>query len=198
MGSSRYSLIIGFLQEETGMPRVRYLVAASLDGFIAGPNGEIDWIPVDPDFDFATLYSQFDTILVGRRTFEEMLRVGQPTMPGVQTIVFSGTLRQHAHPGVMIVADQQEEAVARLRANSRKDIWLFGGGALFRSLAERGLVDAVEVSVVPVLLGSGTPLLPGISKPLQLTLTGHKVYSKTGIVSLEYNLEYNVNTTGVH
>jgi dihydrofolate reductase len=76
--------------------------------------------------------------------------------------------------------------VAGLRAEkSKKDIWLFGGGGLFRSLLEAGLVDTVEVAVIPVLLGGGIPLLPPPAKQVSLKLTGHKVY-KTGIVSLEY------------
>jgi dihydrofolate reductase len=153
---------------------------------------------MDPDIDFGQIFNQFDTLLVGRRTYEEMHRSGNADMPGIQTIVFSRTLRQQDHPGVTIIADQPQEAVARLRADSRKDIWVFGGGALFRSLAEMGLVDTVEVSVVPVLLGGGTPLLPGVSKTIELTLTGHKIYSKTGVVSLEYSLEHSANATGVH
>jgi dihydrofolate reductase len=176
------------------MGRVRYLVAASLDGFIAGPNGEIDWIPMDPDIDFGAIFSQFDTLVMGRRTYKEMVQRGDPMIPGVQTIVFSGSLRQSDYPDVTISPGPPDEIIARLRAESKKDIWLFGGGSLFRSLAEAGLVDTVEVSVIPVLLGAGTPLLPGASKPIQLALTGHKVYNKTGIVSLEYN----VNITGVH
>jgi dihydrofolate reductase len=169
------------------MARVRYQVAASLDGFIAGPNGEIDWIPMDPDADFNAILNQFDAILLGRRTFQDMLQNGNSAMPGMQNVVFSRTLRPQEYPDVTIVADQPEATIARLRAESRKDIWLFGGGALFRSLAEAGLVDTVEVTVIPVLLGGGTPLLPGIPKRIQLTLTRQKVY-RAGIVSLEYNI----------
>jgi dihydrofolate reductase len=168
------------------------MVAASLDGFIAGPQGEADWIPTDPDFDFGAIFKQFDTILVGRRTFETMAKAGNVTMPGMQTFVFSRTLRPEPHPKVTVVNDRPEEILATLKAssakaNSGKDIWLFGGGSLFRSLAEAGLVDTVEVAVVPVLLGEGIPLLPGARKRIGLSLTGHKVY-KTGMVSLEYTV----------
>jgi dihydrofolate reductase len=80
---------------------------------------------------------------------------------------------------VTIVADKPEETVAALRAGRGKDIWLFGGGSLFRSLAKAGLVDTVEVSVVPVLLGGGIPLLPSPANQIKLSLTGHKVYKNT-------------------
>jgi dihydrofolate reductase len=86
---------------------------------------------------------------------------------------------------VTIVADRPEDILAALPANSGKDVWLFGGGSLFRSLVEAGLVDTVEVAVVPILLGEGLPLLPGAVKRVGLSLTGHRVY-QTGIVSLEY------------
>ncbi len=75
------------------MRRVRYSVVTSLDGYIAGPNGEHDWIVRDPDFDFNALFNQFDTILVGRRTFDTMVTAQRVTMPGMKTIVFSRTLR---------------------------------------------------------------------------------------------------------
>jgi dihydrofolate reductase len=162
-------------------------VATSLDGYIAGPQGEADWIIMDPDIDFRAIYAQFDTALIGRRTFEGMARGKKKpgAMPGMKTLVFSRTLRQRDYPKVTIVAENAEEISAALRAESGKDIWLFGGGLLFRSLLDAGLVDAVEVAVVPVLLGAGVPLLPPPAKRAKLALTGHKVY-KTGIVSLEY------------
>ena len=75
--------------------------------------------------------------------------------------------------------------MATLRKNPGKDIWLFGGGSLFRSLAEAGLVDTVEVAVIPILLGAGIPLLPSPAERIKLTLAAHKVY-KTGSVALEY------------
>jgi dihydrofolate reductase len=169
------------------MRRIRYAVAASLDGYIAGPKGEADWIISDPDIDFRALYDQFDTALIGRRTFEGMARGKRKpgAMPGMKTFVFSRTLRQRDHPKVTIVADNAAETVAALRAESGKDIWLFGGGLLFGSLLDAGLVDTVEVAVIPVLLGEGLPLLPPPTRRARLKLTAHKVY-KTGIVSLEY------------
>jgi dihydrofolate reductase len=114
-----------------------------------------------------------------------MAKAGRATMPGMKTFVFSRTLRPEDYPGVKIVAERPERTVTTLRAKSGKDIWLFGGGSLFRSLAEAGLVDTVEVGVVPILLGGGIPLLPGPANRIGLKLTGHKVY-KTGIASLEY------------
>jgi dihydrofolate reductase len=168
------------------MRRVRYVVAMSLDGYIAGPNGEADWIIMDPEIDFQALFEQFDTFLLGRSTFEGMGGAGGG-QSGAQTIVFSRTLRQQDYPNVTIVSDNPEQVVADLRSKPGKDIWLFGGGRLFRSLLEARLVDAVEVSVIPVLLGEGIPLLPArpSSERFELKLTSFRTFD-SGIVSLEY------------
>jgi dihydrofolate reductase len=173
------------------MRRVRYVVAMSLDGYIAGPNGEADWIIMDPEIDFRALFDQFDTFLMGRRTFEGIGGAGGGGQPGVQTIVFSRTLRQEDYPNVTIVSENPEDVLADLRSNPGKDIWLFGGGSLFRSLLEARLVDGVEVSVIPVLLGEGVPLLPPkpSSERFRLRLASSRTL-KTGIVSLEYAVEY--------
>jgi dihydrofolate reductase len=173
------------------MRRVRYVVAMSLDGYIAGPNGEADWIIMDPEIDFQALFEQFDTFLLGRRTFESIGGAGGGGRQGAQTIVFSRTLRQEDYPNVTMVSENPEQALADLRSKPGKDIWLFGGGLLFRSLLEARLVDTVEVSVIPVLLGEGIPLLPPkpSSERFRLKLAGSSRY-KTGIVSLEYAVEY--------
>src|SRR5215207_8464830 len=86
--------------KEGSVRRIRYQVAMSLDGYIAGPKGEADWIIMDQEIDFAALFEQFDTFLVGRRTFEAMARAGQGGTPGTKTFVFSRTLRQQDYPRV--------------------------------------------------------------------------------------------------
>jgi dihydrofolate reductase len=78
--------------------------------------------------------------------------------------------------------------VERLKAEPGKDIWLFGGGTLFRSLLELRLVDSVAVALIPVLLGGGTPFLPGLAEIARLRLAGQRVYATTGTVALTYEL----------
>ena len=106
-------------------------------------------------------------------------------MPGVKSYVFSRTLQQADARGVT-VSDDPLQTVSDLKAQPGKDIWLFGGGSLFRSLLELGLVDRVEVAIIPVLLGGGVPLLPETPERAGLRLVEHQVYEKTGTVTLEY------------
>ena len=167
------------------MRRIRYSVAMSLDGYIAGPNGENDWIIMDPEIDFGALMNSFDTVLMGRRTFEAAQAYGGGSMPGMKAVVVSRTLQQRDYPDVTIVGGDLKESVSQLRAEPGRDIWLFGGGTLFRSLLDVGLVDAIEVAVIPVLLGEGLPLLPPPAWRTRLKLINSKIY-KSGIVSLEY------------
>ena len=160
----------------------------SLDGYIAGPGGESDWIVIDPDMDFGELSEQFDTYLLGRKTFETSAGQGQGSTPGTREYVFSRRLRPSDHKNVTIVGENWKEVVQSLREEPGKDIWLFGGGTLFRSLAEAGLVDTVEVAVIPTILGGGVPLVAEPALRIELTLKEHRVYEKTGTVSLVYSV----------
>ena len=171
------------------MRRVRYGGAISLDGYIAGPDGQADWIIVDPEIDFAAMFKQYDTLLIGRRTFTTMVAAGQGSMPGMQLYVFSTTLKQEDYPDVTIVDRDAGEVVRRLRERPGKDIALFGGASLFRSLLDAGQVDTVEVSLIPVLLGSGISLMPPPYGAVPLRLTSQKVLRKTGTISLAYAIE---------
>lgn len=167
--------------------RLRYQVAVSLDGFIAGPNNEADWIVMDPSIDFGALFAEFDTLVMGRKTHEAMAGQSGPEMPGVEVFVFSRTLPASSRKGVHIVNDDPVTVVAALKAKPGRDIWLFGGGALCRSLLDAGLVDTVEVAVMPVLLGAGIPLVAtgGMTK---LVLTDQKTLPASGIVALSYSV----------
>jgi dihydrofolate reductase len=173
------------------MRLVRYNVAASLDGFIADAEGRYDWIPNDPTVDFEGLFARVDTVLLGRRTYESMQgQYGPGFKSGTRIYLFSRTLHAGDHPGVTLVSDAAAATVEALRSESgSKEIWLFGGGSLFASLLADGQVDRVEVTVVPVLLGGGTPLLRGGSERANLKLIHTHVYP-SGMVSLQYDVTH--------
>jgi dihydrofolate reductase len=168
------------------MRRVRYQVACSLDGFIAGPDDGFDWITPEPTFDFEALYAQFDTLVMGRRTYE-IVRAGGERFGGKEVVVASRSLEAPDHPGIEVVGEDLEARIRQLRAEPGGDIWLYGGGELFAQMLAWGLVDTVEPALIPILLGAGVPFLPSPAVRRRLTLIGNRSYP-SGMVLLEYEV----------
>ncbi len=169
------------------MRRIRYQVACSLDGYLAGPNGEVDWIvedqAVNPDLE--AMFNQVDTLLMGRLTYEDALKRGSAGFWGKRVIVFSRTLRQDEHSEVTVVSGDPAPVIRELREAPGKDIWLFGGGALAASLLAQDCVDTIEPAIMPVMLGGGVPMLPVPTPRRRLKLTRRREYP-SGILWLEY------------
>jgi len=175
--------------------QLRYSVAASLDGFIAGKNGEFDWITIDPAIDFAAMYAGVSGLVMGRRSYEVLAATGGPEAPPLPTYVYSRTLPEGQRDGVIVARDAVGH-VATLKQADGKPLWLWGGATLFRELAGAGLVDAVEVAIIPILLGDGIPLFGAPSHRVPLKLRTHRLYRASGTMFLEYDV---VNeTSGVH
>jgi dihydrofolate reductase len=169
------------------MRRLRYGVAMSFDGFIAGPNGEYDWIVSDPSIDFAAMFAQYDIFLMGRKTYEVASEKGKSwDRSGQRWIVVSTTMKPEEHPSVTVLNGDVPHKVAALKEQPGKDIWLFGGGVLFRTLLDAGLVDAMDIAVMPVMIGSGVPLLPA-GQRRNLHLETCKTLP-SGILMLSYSI----------
>ena len=170
------------------MRKVILGVAVSLDGLIEGPNGEYDWCFTDQDYGFIAFFNRVDTIFVGRKTYEMSLGMegGGAGFPKFKEYIFSTTIDK-VKEGATLIKDNIKIEVEKIKKDSGKDIWLFGGASLTTSLMNLGLVDEVSLAVHPILLGSGKPLFKNIKDRINLTLLDTKTYS-TGLVSLTYSL----------
>lgn len=168
------------------MRHVVYSVAMSLDGYIADPQGGYDWIVIDPEIDFDAMFKRYDAVLMGRKAYDAAKQSGYG-MPGPKAYVFSKALQQADAPDVT-VSNDPKKTVTELKKRKGQDIWLWGGGELFRSLLELGLVDQLEVAIIPVLLGDGLRLLPRTGTRAKLKLTGQNLFKKTGTLMLNYDV----------
>ena len=172
------------------MRQLRYSVAASLDGFIAGPNGEFDWIVIDPEIDFAGMYAGFSGLVMGRKSYDVFVATGGGAGPELPTYVYSRTLAEGERDGVTFARDAASHVRTLKSGHEEKPLWLWGGGDLFRQLAQAGLVDGVDVAVIPILLGGGLPLLPTPGPRMPLQLRNHRLYRQTGTLFLEYDVRH--------
>ena len=144
------------------MRTVTYGAACSLDGFIAGPGGSVDWLHFSKDVQEVTgaFWTTIDTLLMGRKTWE-FAAANAPAeetdmpMSGIRTYVFSRTLKELRRPGVELVASDPGAFVRDLKSRPGKGICIMGGGGLARTLLDAGVVDEVGLNVHPVLLGTG-------------------------------------------
>lgn len=155
------------------MRKVIYGGACSLDGFLAGPGGAIDWLHFSKDVEavMRASWANTDTILLGRKTWEAAQGMGGgPAMPGVRSYVFSRTLTSLPGGGELVSSDPGA-FVRDLKARPGKDIIVMSGGNLARSLLAAGAIDEIGLNIHPVLLGGGTPafLDAGVRVGLELT-----------------------------
>lgn len=170
------------------MRKVVLGLAVSLDGFIEGPHGEYDWCTPDPEYNFDDFFKRFDTIFIGRKTYEmsSEMEGGPAGFPKFKAYIFSTTLDKVKDGATLVKGDTKTE-VENIKKEQGKDIWLFGGAGLTTSLLNLGLVDELSLTVYPVILGGGKPLFNNVKDRINLVLLDTKAYS-TGAVSLTYAL----------
>lgn len=178
------------------MKKIVLDLAVSLDGFIEGPNGEIDWCMMDDDMDFEGFLDSVDTIFYGRVSYD-MWGNYQPaadappaeqnmwaTVHAKQKFVFSRENRQD-DKAIFIDAGDLVKEVSAIQQQGGKAIWLYGGAGLIKTFIQQGLIDVYRVSVHPVVLGAGKPLFEDIKARLNLKLLQTNVF-KSGVVQLIY------------
>lgn len=167
-------------------------IAASADGYIARPDGDLEWLISRPApegfYGMEAFMKSVDTKVLGRKTYEESLRLGEKFDSGSRTIVFS----RHAPPagtppGVEFVNEAIGPFVRRLREQPGKDIWLMGGGELIASFLDEQAIDEFVVSVVPVFIGDGIPLIARRHRDVPLDLQSVERF-EDGLVQLRYRV----------
>ncbi|NQX58126.1 dihydrofolate reductase family protein [Paenibacillus qinlingensis] len=173
-------------------------LAVTLDGYIEGKNGEVDWCVMDPEMGFIEFLNQIDTILYGRKSYDlwgeftpeiEQADSDQEMWSLVHSkekYVFSKTQKSTDSKALYINEDIFEE-VMKLKKKPGKDIWLYGGASLITTFINLGLVDEFRLSVHPVILGEGKPLFSDIEQRLNLKIVKTRTYS-SGVVQLIYQL----------
>lgn len=183
---------------EGNQRRIILDLAVTLDGFIEGKNGEIDWCIMDPEMGFANFLDQIDTIFYGRKSYELWGQFTPKPEDSVedkelweqvnskQKYVFSRT-QKGTDTKAIFINDQILEEVNHLKNKPGRDIWLYGGASLITSFINLGLVDEFRLSVHPVILGEGKPLFIDIQQRLQLKLVDTRPFS-SGVVQLIYHL----------
>ena len=172
------------------MRRVLLNLTTSLDGFIAGPGGEIDWILPPPDdvpAEYLALMETVDAYVMGRATYELTLELGgvPGDSEGHPVYVVTSKRDMAPRPSVEFVHQPPEEFVAELKEQDGGTIWLFGGGQLATALASAGLIDEYLIAVQPILLGEGIPLWHGGQGPQRLELIHARVWPG-GLAELLY------------
>lgn len=181
------------------MRKVVLDLAVTLDGFIEGPNGEIDWCILDDDMGFDTFLSSVDTILYGRVSYDAWGNYQPESTAGAaekelweavhskQKIVFSNQSRQDDN-AQFIGSEKLLEKISQMKAQNGKDLWLYGGAGLIKTFIDQSLIDIYRLSVHPTVLGSGKPLFENLGEHINLKLADVRRF-KSGVVQLIYEAE---------
>ena len=172
-------------------------IATSVDGYIARPDGDVEWLnrrPRTVDYGMRAFYRTIDTILWGRKTYDWVLHYynergmkGEMFDTKLANYVFSKKPPKGKTPGVKFVSEPVKAFAQRLRATPGKHIWMMGGGELIASFLDAGEIDEFDIHVIPTLIGEGIPLVAPRHRDVPLRLLSARAYPD-GVVRLRYEV----------
>lgn len=172
--------------------KVILYIAVTLDGYIAGPNGELDWLhalenPSKTDFGYHAFYDSLDTVILGRKTYSEILGfdVAWPYTDCQTLVVSRSKTLEITTENTQLVGEEIFEQLPAWKKQPGKNLWLCGGGELITAFLNHGMVDEMILTHIPILLGEGIPLFPGKGKETRFDLVGNETYNNQ-VVNLHY------------
>ncbi|MBD2185163.1 dihydrofolate reductase [Planktothrix sp. FACHB-1355] len=171
------------------MRKIRLYIASSLDGYIARTSGDVDWLFTDADYGYTEFLAQVDTILMGNKTYQQVLGFGEYPYKGKQVFVFSNTLPgQKDNNNVEFIGGDLNEFVNNLRQSPGGDIWLVGGSEIIHYFLKHSLIDELILSIHPIILGDGISLIvKDASLQTSLKFKTVKTY-ESGLLQVSYDL----------
>jgi dihydrofolate reductase len=170
------------------MRKVVLFIASSLDGYIAGEGGSIEWLFTDEDYGYSKFYRSIDTIIMGRRTYDQLLEFDEYPYNGKKAYVFTRNTKRTNDGHADFISSDIASFVRKLKRLTGKDIWLVGGSDIVSLLLNAGLIDRIILSVHPILLGRGIPLFNDLDRrQVRMKLTKSISYP-SGLVQVHYDL----------
>ena len=171
------------------MRKIRLFIASSLDGYIARTSGDVDWLFTDQDYGYTEFFNQIDTVLIGSKTYQQMLGFGEYPYQGKKGFVFSNTLQGKSDNNVEFIGGDLKGFINTLRHSSGNDIWLVGGGQIIHYFMSYRLIDELILSIHPIILGDGIPLIwKDSSLETLLELKDIRTY-ETGLLQVSYDFK---------
>jgi dihydrofolate reductase len=171
-------------------------IASSLDGYIASPDGSIDWLTSTPpskygDYGYSELLNTIDTIIMGRKTYEDLINFDMdwPYADFRNYVVTTNPFMIIKSPNTELITGDIAKTIDELRSTSKKNIWLVGGSELLSYFLNHQLIDKITLSIIPIILGDGIPLFSKIQNQSSLQLVDSKSF-ETGVVNLTYHIKY--------
>ncbi|WP_074036016.1 dihydrofolate reductase family protein [Exiguobacterium sp. AT1b] len=171
------------------MPKVVLYIAMSLDGKIARSNDQLDWlfaVEGDGDNGYAEFFKTVGAVIMGRKTYEEVLKLEEGAYPYKDIPNYILTRQPDREAEHVTFTDEPiEELIHRLKGEVDQDIWLIGGGEIIKAAIEHDLIDRYEIAIAPVVLGEGIPLFPEGTKETKLRLTSQRASGQFVMVTYE-------------
>jgi len=165
------------------MRKIKLFIASSLDGYIAREDGNIDWLPQSGNSGYDEFYKTIDTVIMGRKTYEQILTFGKYPYEGQKSYVFTKNTEIKKDGNIEFVFET-EKLVKELLSSSGKDVWLVGGADLISTFLDFDLIDDIILSIIPTVLGKGIPLFKNIQKEIKFELVKTTEYNE--LVELYY------------